>query len=103
MPDNPEMLVTLVTPPELQDALIDWLLDRAETVSGFTSLAASGHGSSAASMTLAEQVAGYQRRTLFLIHLPAERTAGFLQALADAFAGGGVHWWVVPVAETGVV
>jgi hypothetical protein len=103
MPEPAEILVTLVATPALQDALIDWLLDRPETVSGFTSLPASGHGSSAVSMSLSEQVAGYQRRTLFLIHMPADRASSFLEDLARAFRGSGLHWWTVPVVDTGVL
>lgn len=103
MPEAPEVLVTLVAPPALQDALIDWLLERSGTVSGFTSLSASGHGSTVASMTLAEQVAGRQRRTVFLIHLPAERASDFVKDLGRDFAGGGLHWWLVPVLAAGTV
>ncbi len=103
MADFPQMLVTVVAPPALADALIDWLLERPETISGFTSVAASGHGSSAASMSLAEQVAGHQRRMLFLIHMPVERAGVFVEDLGRAFSGSGLHWWMVPVADTGVL
>lgn len=93
-------VLNLIAPPEVAEALAEWLLDRAD-VPGFTSLPASGHGSSEHSMTLAEQVAGRSRRVLFLIRVPAQTARAILDDLAGAFRNAGLHYWLLPVIEGG--
>lgn len=61
-------LLYLIVAPAAEDAVAEWLLED-EAVSGFSSMPIAGHGSSEASMTLAEQVAGRRRRVMFFTHL----------------------------------
>jgi len=96
----PDCLLHLICSPRIEDPLTEWLLEHPD-VPGFSSLPLSGHGSSEHAMSLAEQVAGRSRRVLFLLEL-SERTARDLVGeIGAAFAGSGLHYWVVPVLEFG--
>ncbi|MGB5737045.1 MAG: DUF3240 family protein [Thiohalocapsa sp.] len=93
-------LLNLIVPPQVEDALAEWLLER-DDVPGFSSMPVAGHGSSEKSMTLAEQVAGRSRRVMFVTHVPPETARALLDDLRTAFAASGLHYWVVPVADFG--
>ena len=95
-----DCLLNLIVPPQVEDALAEWLLER-DDVPGFSSVPVSGHGSSEHSMTLAEQVAGRSRRVMFFTHVPSATAKTLLDDLRAAFPGSGLHYWVVPVAEFG--
>ena len=95
-----DCLLNLIVPPQVEDALAEWLLER-DDVPGFSSVPVAGHGSSEKSMTLAEQVAGRSRRVMFVTHVPSDTAKALLEDLRTAFAGSGLHYWVVPVADFG--
>jgi hypothetical protein len=95
-----DCLLNLIVPPGVEGALSEWLLER-EDVPGFSSMPVAGHGSSEHSMTLAEQVAGRSRRVLFLIALPQETAQAMLADLRAAFGASGLHYWMLPVIESG--
>ena len=91
-------LLYLIVAPAAEDAIAEWLLED-EAVSGFSSMPISGHGSSEASMTLAEQVAGRRRRVMFFTHLETVAAAALLERLRRDFAGADIHFWTTPVGE----
>jgi len=95
-----DCLLNMIVPPQVEDALAEWLLER-DDVPGFSSVPVAGHGSSEKSMSLAEQVAGRSRRVMFVTHLPSDTAHALLDDLRSAFAGSGLHYWVVPVADFG--
>jgi hypothetical protein len=95
-----DCLLHLIVPTNIEDALVEWLLER-DDVPGFSSLPVSGHGSSEHSMSLAEQVAGRTRRVLFLVQLPQAVAQRLLEQLRADFAGTGLHWWTLPVLGGG--
>lgn len=95
-------LLNLVVSPEVEDSITDWLLAHA-AVGGFSSTAISGHGSSEHSMTLAEQVAGRRHQVLFQLHLSCNEARALLDALKTDFHRSGMHYWLLPVLESGHV
>ncbi len=95
-----QILVSIVVAPSVEDNMVDWLLARDE-VSGFTSMPVSGHGSSAHSMSLAEQVAGRQRKILFQTHLPEPQALALVEGLKREFKNCGIHYWLVPLVAGG--
>ena len=95
-----DCLLNMIVPPQVEDALAEWLLER-DDVPGFSSVPVAGHGSSEKSMSLAEQVAGRSRRVMFVTHVPSDTAKALLEDLRTAFAGSGLHYWVVPVANFG--
>ncbi len=93
-------LLHLIVPPQTEDALVEWLLER-EDIPGFTSSPVAGHGSSERSMTIAEQVAGRSRRVMFMVLLPDATVHTVIAALRAELARSGIHYWTVPVSEHG--
>ena len=90
------VLVTLTVAPAIEEALIDWLLSRAEGA-GFTSMPVSGHSARHRGLSPAELVTGRQRRIQFQVHMPVEALEDFLTAARAAFGGTDVHYWVTPI------
>jgi len=98
MPEK--VLLSLVVSPMVEDAVVDLLLEN-EAVSGFTSYAINGHGVSIHSLSPAEQVSGRQRQILFQTYLPSEQLDGLITQLSSTFSGSGIHYWVVPLLDSG--
>jgi hypothetical protein len=94
------VLVVLSIPPLLEDAVVDFLLER-EGSAGFSSAAISGHSGDAGNLSTAEKVSGKQRRIQFQIEVAHDGYERFLDALATAFRGADVHYWIVPLLAAG--
>jgi len=95
-----QCLLVLIASPSIENALVDWLLDRSD-IPGFTSAPISGHGASAHSLTAAEQVAGRQRQIMFQMHLPEAVARNVIADARNAFQGSGLHYWLTPVLAAG--
>jgi hypothetical protein len=95
-----ECLLVLIVTPTIENAMVDWLLERGD-VPGFTSAPINGHGASAHSLTAAEQVAGRQRQVMFQLHLPRSTADSLVEAIRDAFGGSGMHYWLTPLLASG--
>jgi hypothetical protein len=54
-------------------------------------------------MTLAEQVAGRRRQILFQLYLPYSEARALLEALKRDFHGSGMHFWLLPLLDSGYV
>jgi len=93
-------LLTLIVTPAIENAVVDWLLERGD-IPGFTSGPISGHGTSPNALTAAEQVAGRQRQLLFQMHLPETTAQALVEAISQSFSGSGMHYWLVPVLASG--
>lgn len=94
-----QVLLTLVASPDLSHELIDWFL--AQDVEGYLSHPGSGHSSESTGMSLAEQVTGRRRKEVFHLQCSGEQAGIIVSGLAQAFAGTGIHYWVVPVLRAG--
>ena len=95
-----EALLTLVMPPTLTDAVVDWLLEQPE-VTGFISLPVNGHGGEEHAMSEAEKVAGYSKGWMVQTHLPQQQASALLARLAQAFSGSELHYWLTPLIAGG--
>ena len=95
------MLFTIIAPPIMEEELIDWLLTQPH-ISGFTSQAANGHGSGH-QMSLAEQVTGRRRQLTFWIELEKKMADSVLADLKQHFSGSGLHYWLLPLSESGSI
>jgi hypothetical protein len=101
--DESRLLVSLTVPPNLEEAIIDWLLGF-ETRCGFSSFPVSGHSSSQPQrLTLAEQVSGRKRNVRFEICLPKPEVDAVLARLRQDFPDTGISYWVTPVVSFGHV
>jgi hypothetical protein len=92
-------LLTLVSTPELEERLVDWLLE--EGHAGFTSAPCHGHGVHPDRLSTAEQVAGRQRRVVFWLHVPEHEVDDLLAGLATSFGNAGLHYWLAPLIAVG--
>ena len=95
------MLLTIIAPPVMEEELIDWLLTQ-PNITGFTSQAANGHGSGH-DMNLAEQVSGRRRQITFMIELQNQMVASIITDLKQCFSGSGLHYWQMPLSESGSI
>lgn len=93
-------LLNLVVSPAVEDTVTDWLLTRDE-LSGFSTYPISGHGSSEHAMSLAEQVAGKRKQVLFQLLMPCDPALELLKEIRRDFRGSGMHYWLMPVVESG--
>ena len=95
-----QCLLVLIASPSIENAVVDWLLDRND-IPGFTSAPISGHGASTHSLTAAEQVAGRQRQVMFQMHLKEAVARSVIDDAQRAFRGSGLHYWLTPVLAAG--
>ncbi len=95
-----QCLLVLIVTPSLENAVIDWLLER-DDIAGFTSMPTNGHGVSIHSMTTAEQVAGRQKQVMLQMHLPEPEARDILMAAQQSFSGCGMHYWLSPILLAG--
>ena len=97
-----EYLVSINVPPLLEEAVVDCLL-AIEAADGFSSLVVNAHTSDHESLSLAEQVAGRQKQIRFQMYLPEQQLGVLIQQLKQCFSGSGIHYWVLPVLESGYI
>ncbi|MDO9106387.1 MAG: DUF3240 family protein [Methylovulum sp.] len=97
-----EYLVTLNVPPSLEEALVDSLL-MLEAEHGFSSLAVYAHHHENKGLSLAEQVSGRQKKIRFQMYVDEQGLSELLTQLKQDYAGAGIHYWVLPVIEKGVI
>ncbi len=97
-----EYLVTINVPPLLEEAVVDCLL-AIESADGFSSLSVSAHGSEHETLSLAEQVAGRKKQIRFQMYVPEQQLSVLLDKLKNDFSGAGIHYWVMPVLESGYI
>ena len=99
-PEIRECMVVLNVAPQVEEAVVDWLLARTGS-SGFTSFPVAGHSTRHDRLSIAEQVAGRQRRVEFQVQMDAASVDGFLADAASSLGTLGVRYWVFPVWRAG--
>lgn len=52
-------------------------------------------------MSLAEQVAGKRGQIMFQLHMRCDDARTLVQRLKQDFSGSGMHYWLLPVIESG--
>ena len=100
--DNKEFLITLNVPPTLEEAIVDCLLTF-EAEHGFSSFPVSAHDHKNEGLSLAEQVTGRQRKIRFQMYVAKQDLSALVNRLKEDFSGSGIHYWVLPVIENGMI
>ncbi len=97
----PDVLLTLILPVDIAEAVEDLLLARPDLVRGFTTSAADGHSSVVPLVEASELVTGHSPRKLI-------RTVGNETAMRNLMADiraqlpqANIYYWLVPVIEVG--
>lgn len=97
-------LLILIVTPKLEEVLVDFLLQQS-AISGFTTVPASGHGTShgaghsAVQLSLVEQVTGRQARVKFMLHATLPVLHELIAALKAEFQKTDMHYILLPVLE----
>ncbi|CCK76066.1 conserved hypothetical protein [Oleispira antarctica RB-8] len=94
-----QALLTLSTAPGFEDELVDWLL--VSQISGFSSWVGYGHGADVATLSIAEQVAGRQKRVFFTLEGDSEKLSALIELLSADYPNADVHYWLQPVLMSG--
>lgn len=98
----PELCLTLLCPPAIEEKLLDLLLMLPNTTV-FTSTPTAAHGLVVWNLSQSEQVAGRARAIEIKVLLADADKAALLDAIRRQFAGSGLRYWVTTVVETGEI
>ncbi len=98
----PSLCLTLVSPPEIEEKLLDTLLDVAGN-EVFTSTPTFSHGTAHGRLSSTEQVMGRSRSVQVQVLLRTEELDPLLAALRADFAGTGLRFWVTALAQSGEI
>jgi hypothetical protein len=94
-------LLVLIAPPQLEEALVDFLLER-EGFAGFSLMKIDGSPAHGA-LTLSEQVTGRKRQVMFQVHADRADARALVAKLREDFRGVGLHYWMTPLIEAGPI
>ena len=97
-----ECVLTILAPPAIEEALVDWLLELPEEVV-FSSEPVSYHGTEHGVLDVREQVTGSQRRLLFHLQIPLETARELCSRLRSEFPDSSLRYWISPVLESGLL
>ena len=100
-PKAPDVCLTLVIPPSLEDALVDFLLAQNEVVGHFTSRPVDAHGGDIRYGSTAEQVRGRARRLRIQALMASADVHQLLDDLRDQLPGADIYYWTAPVLQAG--
>jgi hypothetical protein len=98
---NGQCLLVLIAPPPLEEALVDFLLER-EGFSGFSLLHIDGSPAHGA-LSLAEQVTGRKHQVMFQVHVGCTDARKLVAQLRETFRRAGLHYWITPLIEAGPI
>lgn len=98
----PEYCLTLISPPDIEEKLLDTLLTTAGN-EVFTSTPTFSHGTAQGRLSATEQVLGRSRAVQVQILLSTDEMNRLLQVLRESFAGTGLRYWVTPLAHEGEI
>jgi hypothetical protein len=95
------VLLTLVIPHPVEDAVLDLLLAHPDLVKGFTTTRGEGHGAAVELLAPAEQVRGSARR-LCVRTVGSRATAdGIVALLREHLPRANLFYWITPVLDAG--
>ena len=100
--NNPEFLVSINVPPSIEAAIVDYLL-MLDSERGFNSYQVSAHHHQDFGLSKSEQVTGRQKKIRFEIYVAEDALSELLSQLKKDFSGLGIQYWVVPVADNGLI
>ncbi len=96
-----DVLLTLIAPLRIAEAVEDLMLAHPELVSGFTACPADGHGSPTHLIHAEERVAGHAPRVMILTAGTAADVENLLSLLKDRLPHAHLYYWVTPILARG--
>lgn len=98
----PSLCLTLVSPPEIEEKLLDALLELAGD-EVFTSTPTFSHGIAHGRFDSTEQVMGRSRSVQVQVLVKHDQLDDLLAVLRTGFGGTGLRYWVAPLAQAGEI
>lgn len=95
------VVLTLVLPIEVEDALLETLLEHPELAPGFTSQRVEGQGQRITFIGTAEHVRGRAAYCRVQLVIPKANADQLLDILRREFASSRVFFWMVPALASG--
>jgi hypothetical protein len=95
------VLLTLIAPRALEETIVDWLLEHGHE--GFTSFDCSGHGVSAAQLSVSEQVSGREARVGFWLAVESGEADRIVREMGRAPMASVLRFWMAPLLAGGRV
>ncbi len=95
------VVLTLVLPIEVEDALLETLLEHPDLAPGFTSQRVEGQGQRVTFIGTAEHVRGRAACCRVQLVLPQASADQLLDILRREFASSRVFFWMVPALASG--
>jgi hypothetical protein len=96
-----EVLLVLMAPRGLEDALHDWLLDTG--VAAFTEQGVLEHGTEHSFENALDAVRGSRPRVMFQIAADSATAERLLAAARERWPRAGLRYWTVPLLERGTI
>lgn len=96
-----DVLLSLVMPSGIVQAVEDLLLDHPELVPGFTTSHADGHGSAVRLVEPAELVSGHSPRMQIQLAGNRADVEAVLALLRERLPHANIFYWIVPVLALG--
>jgi len=98
---NPTVLLTLVLPEDIAQAVEDMLLARPDLVEGFSTAPSWGHGTTVNLREAAELVSGHSPRVQLRTVGPEDKLRAVIALVRDTLPHANIVYWLVPVIEFG--
>lgn len=95
------VVLTLVMPVDVEDAVLETLLDHPDLAPGFTSQSVEGHGQRVSFIGTAEHVRGRAAYCRVQLVVPRADADALLALLRERFATSRVFFWMVPAIASG--
>lgn len=96
-----DVLLVLVAPPGIEEAVHDWLLD--EGVPEFVEQTVLEHGAEERFETALDAVRGSRPRVVFQVLTDHGRGQELLAAARSRWPRVGLRYWIVPLAASGTI
>ena len=100
-PESTAVVLTLVMPVDVEDALVETLLEHPDLAPGFTSQQVEGHGQRVSFIGTAEHVRGRAAYCRVQMVVPRADADTLLALLRERFATSRVFFWIVPALASG--
>ncbi len=95
------VVLTLVMPVDVEDALVETLLEHPDLAPGFTSQPVEGHGQRVSFIGTAEHVRGRAAYCRVQLVVPRADADTLLALLRERFATSRMFFWMVPAIASG--
>ena len=100
-PESTAVVLTLIMPVDVEDAVLETLLDHPDLAPGFTSQPVEGHGQRVSFIGTAEHVRGRAAYCRVQLVVPRADADALLALLRERFATSRVFFWMIPAIASG--